>query len=71
VAVWQAWQSGDAASALVRHRALFPLVRWLFSQANPVPCKAALAAMGLCLPDCRLPLSTGTAPPPELLAGLA
>ncbi len=71
VAVWQAWKERDPATAAARHRALYPLVRWLFATTSPVPCKAALAAMGLCAPDCRLPLSTGTAPPPELLAGLA
>jgi 4-hydroxy-tetrahydrodipicolinate synthase len=71
VAVWQAWKEKDPATAAARHRALYPLVRWLFAETNPVPCKAALAALGLCAPDCRLPLSTGTPPPPALLAGIA
>ncbi len=71
VAIWEAWRGGDAASAAAGHRALYPLIRWLFSESNPVPCKAALAALGLCNPDCRLPLTAGQAPPPHLLAGIA
>lgn len=71
VAVWQAWKEGDSATAAARHRALYPLVRWLFAQSNPVPCKAALAALGLCAPDCRLPLTAGQAPPAGLLVGIA
>lgn len=71
VAVWKAWIARDTAAAAAGHRALYPLVRWLFAQTNPVPVKAALAAMGLCSADCRLPLSAGSPPPPELLAGVA
>ncbi|MDP2314577.1 MAG: 4-hydroxy-tetrahydrodipicolinate synthase [Pseudomonadota bacterium] len=70
VAVWKAWKAREVLDAAARHRRLYPLIRWLFSQTSPVPCKAALASLGLCAPDCRLPLSTGQAPPPELLAGL-
>jgi 4-hydroxy-tetrahydrodipicolinate synthase len=69
VAVWQAWRSGDTAGAAARHKALYPLIRWLFSSTNPVPCKAALAAAGLCAADCRLPLSAGSPPPAGLLEG--
>jgi len=69
VAVWEAWRAGDADGARARHLALQPLVRWLFSSTNPVPVKAAMAAMGLCRADCRLPLVAGQAPPPELIAG--
>jgi len=71
VAVWKAWQAGDAAAAAAHHRALYPLVRWLFHTTSPVPCKAALASLGLCAPTCRLPLTDGQAPPAELLVGLA
>lgn len=71
VAVWQAWKEREPLTSAARHRALYPLVRWLFAQSNPVPCKAALAALGLCAPDCRLPLVAGQAPPPELLVGIA
>ena len=71
VAVWDAWTRGDTAAAAAAHARLYPLVRWLFATTSPLPCKAALATIGLCAPDCRLPLTTGAAPPPELLAGLS
>jgi 4-hydroxy-tetrahydrodipicolinate synthase len=71
VEVWRAWQRGDVARAADTHRKLYPLVRWLFAEVNPVPVKAALAAMGLCSPACRLPLAAGSPPPAGLLEGLA
>ena len=37
--------------------ALLPLIRLLFSQVNPIPIKAALAAMGLIQDELRLPLT--------------
>lgn len=37
--------------------ALLPLIRQLFSQVNPIPVKAALAAMGLIEDELRLPLT--------------
>lgn len=37
--------------------ALLPLIRQLFSQVNPIPVKAALAAMGLIEEELRLPLT--------------
>lgn len=71
VGVWNTWKSNDFETARARHTMLYPLVRWLFAETNPVPCKAALAAMGLCLPDVRLPLSPGKPPTPALLDGLS
>ncbi|HND33936.1 MAG TPA: dihydrodipicolinate synthase family protein, partial [Myxococcota bacterium] len=71
VAVWEAWRQGNVAEAARIHRQLYPLVRYLFAQSNPVPVKAALAAMGLCRAECRLPLTAGKAPAPELLVGLS
>lgn len=71
VAVWNAWRNGRVDEARERHLRLYPLVRWLFAATNPVPAKAALAAMGLCLPDCRLPLVAGSPPPPGLLEGIS
>ncbi len=70
VAVYDAWRRGDAAEAARVHRALWPVVQFLFAQSNPVPAKAMLAAMGLCSAACRLPLAAGKAPPPGLIAGL-
>ena len=71
VEVWRAFGRGDVARAAAVHRRLYPLVRWLFADVNPVPVKAALGAMGLCSPACRLPLAAGSPPPPQLLEGLA
>lgn len=44
---------GDARAA---QNALLPLIRLLFSQVNPIPIKAALAAMGLIEEELRPPL---------------
>ncbi len=72
VALYEAAAAGDYPRARALHYALLPLVGYLFSDTNPVPAKAAMAAMGLCRPDTRLPLATAEAPPPpELLEGLA
>lgn len=71
VAVFEAWERGDVAAARSRHARLYPLVQFLFSTTNPIPAKAALAAMGLCSPACRLPLVAGEPPPAALLDGVA
>lgn len=70
VAVWNAWQRGDVAAARAEHAALYALVGWLFAESNPVPCKMALAAMGLCGPTLRMPLVAGSPPPSGLLDGM-
>ena len=48
---------GDSARAADLVRWLAPLVRDLFIETNPVPLKAALASMGLCRDEVRLPLA--------------
>lgn len=70
VRVWDAWHRGDVAAARAEHAALYRLVGWLFAESNPVPCKMALAAMGLCGDTLRLPLTAGAAPPAGLLDGM-
>lgn len=67
VAVWRAWQAGDTATAAALHRALYPTVSWLFSTTSPIPAKAGLAHLGLCRPDCRLPLVGGHPVPGALV----
>lgn len=62
--------AGDYATAAKLHHAMMPLMRYLFAEVNPVPCKAAMAALGLCENELRLPLAAGAAPPPALLDGL-
>lgn len=71
VALSQAAARGDFAEAAKLHHALMPLTRYLFAEVNPVPCKAAMAAMGLCQNELRLPLAPGQAPAPALLEGLS
>jgi len=51
------WEKGDAAGALKIHRQLLPLFKALFLETSPAPCKAALALMGMCAPEVRLPLA--------------
>lgn len=69
VEVWTRLEAGDVAGAAAVHRRLYPLVRYLFGEVNPVPVKAAMAAMGLGLNELRLPLAPGRPPPSDLLEG--
>ena len=71
VAVWEAWQRGDAAAAQLLHAAMFPVVRYLFAESNPIPVKAMMSEMGLCRNELRLPLAPGTLPDEALLPDLA
>jgi 4-hydroxy-tetrahydrodipicolinate synthase len=72
VAVWSAHEAGRTAEATARFRALYDLVGFLFADTNPVPCKAALAALGLCTTRVRLPLAPHRGPlPTELVEALA
>jgi 4-hydroxy-tetrahydrodipicolinate synthase len=47
---------GDFAQARTLHRRLLPLVNALFLETNPIPVKTALALMGRCQDELRLPL---------------
>jgi 4-hydroxy-tetrahydrodipicolinate synthase len=49
--------AGDFKKARGLHLRLFPLVKALFSETNPIPVKAALEMMGLCGGTPRLPLT--------------
>ena len=48
---------GDIAGARKLQLDLLPLVNALFSEVNPIPVKAAVAAMGFCDNYLRLPLT--------------
>lgn len=48
---------GDVAGAAALHHALFPLVKTLFVETNPIPVKFAASLLGLCRPEPRLPLT--------------
>ncbi len=50
--------AGDFAEALVLQKKYYPLMRALMSlDVNPVPVKSAVAILGLCEPELRLPLA--------------
>jgi 4-hydroxy-tetrahydrodipicolinate synthase len=52
----RAFAAGKAQVALALHERLYPLFKNLFVETNPSPCKAALALLGLCSEEVRLPL---------------
>ena len=58
---------GDWASAREQHYRLLPVMRTLFLETNPIPIKAALAMMGFCRDELRLPLLPMSAGPRERL----
>ena len=47
---------GDVAGAMEMQKQYVPLINALFSEVNPIPVKAAMAAMGFCDNYLRLPL---------------
>jgi 4-hydroxy-tetrahydrodipicolinate synthase len=49
-------EKGDFAAARKLHHWLMPLIQANFVETNPIPCKAAMAAMGLIEENYRLPL---------------
>ena len=51
------WREGKADECLTLHRELLPLMKALFLESNPIPVKAALAELGFCSPELRLPLT--------------
>ncbi len=51
------FHEGNAGRARELHARLFPLIKALFLETNPIPVKAALASLGLCSPELRLPLT--------------
>ncbi|MEW6543858.1 MAG: 4-hydroxy-tetrahydrodipicolinate synthase [Nitrospirota bacterium] len=56
-AMVDAAQAGDYAEARRLHYKLYPLFTALFYETNPIPVKAALAMMGKCDGEIRLPLT--------------
>ncbi len=49
--------AGDTAGAMALQAKYLPLVNALFCEVNPIPVKAAMAAMGFCQETLRLPLT--------------
>jgi 4-hydroxy-tetrahydrodipicolinate synthase len=56
-ALCAAWKKGDAARALELHLKMFPLVKALFIETNPVPLKTAMGWLRMCSSEMRLPLT--------------
>jgi len=59
VAIYDLFQARENSAAAKAMHDLWPLIDFLFADTNPVPCKAAMAHLGLCAPHVRLPLMTG------------
>jgi 4-hydroxy-tetrahydrodipicolinate synthase len=51
-----AWKRGDVKRAQELHLKMFPLVKALFVETNPIPVKTAMGWLDLCAPEMRLPL---------------
>jgi 4-hydroxy-tetrahydrodipicolinate synthase len=68
VALWNAWQAGDARKARQINERLTPLYRALFVETNPIPVKAALNLIGRYGRAMRLPMTEAT---PATVANLA
>ena len=54
-------EKGDFTAARKLHHWLLPLIQVNFIETNPIPCKAAMAAMGLIEESYRLPIVAPTA----------
>ncbi len=59
--------AGDFARAREIHYKIMPVMRNLFIETNPIPLKQALAFMGRCANELRLPLCPMSAPAAEKL----
>ena len=57
VAIVDKFFAGDVAGAARMQKELYPLIKQLFCEVNPIPDKAAMAAMGYCENRLRLPLT--------------
>jgi 4-hydroxy-tetrahydrodipicolinate synthase len=67
--MWDAAAAGDWGRARQRHHELRVLSQLLFAEPSPAPSKAALALLGRCAADVRLPLVAATAGLVEQLRG--
>ena len=52
----EAYFTGDHARSRALQLSALPLIRALFSEVSPIPCKYAMAQLGLCQNELRLPL---------------
>lgn len=56
-AIVKKYLAGDVRESAAMQLAYLPLINALFCEVNPIPVKAAMAAMGFCSEDIRLPLT--------------
>jgi len=49
--------SGNAKKAVELHYRLYPLIKALFIETNPIPLKTAMGILGVCSDELRLPMS--------------
>ena len=63
-------EKGDYVAARKLHHWLLPLIQVNFLESNPIPCKAAMAAMGLLEESYRLPLVPPTSATREKVIGV-
>ena len=54
--VYLCFAAGDTEGARAMQNRLLPLIRAMFIETNPAPIKHAMARVGLCSPELRLPL---------------
>ena len=52
----ESWFAGDAARSRAMQVESLPLVRAMFNEVNPIPCKYAAEKTGICSGEMRLPL---------------
>ena len=64
------WFEGDYEGSLKMQCDLYPLIKALFCEVNPIPVKAAVSAMGFCENYMRLPLTPLEPDHEKLLFGL-
>jgi 4-hydroxy-tetrahydrodipicolinate synthase len=50
------FEKGNIKKAQEMHYKLFPLIKAIFIETNPIPVKTAMGLLGMCEPDLRLPL---------------
>lgn len=62
--------AGDFAGAAALQLKLLPFIKALFSETSPIPCKAAMAMLGKCEEEVRLPLVPMQAATRERMAGV-
>ncbi len=62
--------AGDFAGAAALQLKLLPFIKALFSETSPIPCKAAMAMLGKCGEEVRLPLVPMQPATRERMAGV-